>query len=81
MLSTAKNMLSLGNEIWSNGVVIQRKTHVITRKRAPSTTADSTNPTWMSLALNLDPYDNGMTKKLQHHQQGQQEFIKKKGTA
>jgi len=69
---TVKNMLSLGNEIWSNGVVIQRKNPCNYNKTSPSATADSTNPTWISLALNLDPCDNGISKNLQHHQHSQQ---------
>ena len=58
------HVLLLGNEIWSNGVVTQRKTHVITTKPAHDTLS-STNPTWISsLGLNLDPCDYGMSNNL-----------------
>ena len=49
----------------------------IHKKTSPTANVNSTNPTGISLGLNLDPYDNGMSNNLQRRQQGQQQFIKK----
>jgi len=54
-------VVSLGNGICGNGILKQRKDNPCNHKNtSPSANADSTNPTWISLGLNLDPYDNGM---------------------